>query len=86
MLATLSTLAILAAAVLAIAVIAASLAKGVAAATMLRRRLALCGDVRTVTVRHERTRARPVATVRSSRRPLRPAPALAAPIRQRVAA
>lgn len=86
MLATLFTLAFLAAATLAVAVISASLAKGFAAAATLRRQLALCGDVRTVTVRHERTRVRMVATARAPRRPARLAPALAAPTRRRVAA
>ena len=86
MLATFLILAFLAVGTLAVAVISASLAKGFAAASMLRRQLALCNDVRTVTVRHERTRTRPVTMARSPRRPVRPAPAFAAPARQRVAA
>jgi hypothetical protein len=81
------TLAFLAIVGLAMAVITASLAKGFAAVSMLRRQLALADEVRMVTVRHERPiRARPTATVRPSRRALRPAPALAAPARQRAVA
>jgi hypothetical protein len=82
----LATLLFLAIAGLAIAVIGASLAKGMAAASVLRRQLALCGDVRMVTVRHERIRARPAAMARPSRRPARPAPVPAVRPRQRVAA
>jgi hypothetical protein len=81
------TLAFLAIAGLAMAVITASLAKGFAAASMLRRQLALVDDVQMVTVRRERpSRVRLTATVRPSRRALRPAPALAAPARQRAVA
>jgi hypothetical protein len=86
MLATLSTLVFLGAATLAAAVISVSLAKGFAAASMLRRQLAFCDDVRTVTVRHERVRARLAPTARAPRRPVWLAPALVAPARQRVAA
>jgi len=50
MLATFLTIVFLAASALAGAVIAASLAKGFAAATTLRRHLALCSDVRLVTL------------------------------------
>ena len=46
MLATLMTIAFAAAAVLALAVIAASLAKGFGAAASLRRQIALCSDER----------------------------------------
>ncbi len=84
MIATLSTPVFIAAALLAVAVIRVSLAKGFAAATMLRRQLILCRDVRTVTVRRERARACPVVMARPTRRPVRPAPAL--PARRRVAA
>ena len=86
MLASLSTFLFLSAAVLAVAVISASLAKGFAAVAMLRQQLALGSDVRTVTVRHERARARPLATARAPRRPVRLAPVLAARWRRRVAA
>ena len=86
MLATLLTLAFLAVAILAVAVISASFAKGLAAASMLRQQLALCSDIRTVTVRHERARAHPVAMARSARRPARSAPALVVVWRQREAA
>ena len=86
MLATFLILAFLAAAILAVAVISASLAKGWAAASMLRRQLDLCCEVRTVTVRHERARVRPVAMARAPRRPVRLAPIPAVPSRGRVAA
>jgi hypothetical protein len=72
MLATLLTFTFLAIAALAMAVIAVSLAKGIAAAATLRQQLALCGDARSATVMHERTRARPVITARAIRRPVRP--------------
>ena len=77
MLATLMTIAFAAAAVLALAVIAASLAKGFAAAASLRRHIALCRDDREVTVRHGRALARPFAEhgfspVRAPRRKARP--------------
>ena len=77
MLATLMTIAFAAAAVLALAVIAASLAKGFAAAASLRRQIALCRDEREVTVRHGRTLARSFAEhgfspARASRRKTRP--------------
>ena len=85
MLATLLILAFLAAAVLATAVISATLAKGFAAVASVRRQLARCCDERMVTVRHERIRARPVVTARVSRRPVRPT-FLPAASRQRVAA
>lgn len=85
MLATLLMLAFLAAAVLATAVISASLAKGFAAVASVRRQLAQCGEERLVTVRHERIRARPVVMARVSRRQLRPA-LLPTVSRQRVAA
>ncbi len=85
MLATLMTFTFLAIAALATAVIAASLAKGFAAAVALRQQLALCGDARTVTIRHERTRARPMVTARAARRPVRPL-ALPAQVRHREAA
>ena len=86
MLATLMTLAFVAAGLLAAAVISASLAKGFAAASMLRQQLALRSDVRTVMVRQERARPHFVATARSPRRPVRLAPAFATPARLRVAA
>ena len=85
MLATLLILAFLAAAVLATAVISASLAKGFAAVATVRRQLARCGDERVATVRHEHIRPRPVVTARASRRPVRPV-FLQATSRQRVAA
>jgi len=85
MFATLLTLTFLAIAALAMAVIAASLAKGFAAAITLRQQLALCGDARRVTIRHERIRARPLVTVRATRRPVRP-PTLPAQPRQLEAA
>ena len=72
MFATLLTLTFLALAMLAMAVIAASLAKGFAAAVTLRQQLALCGDARRVTIRHEHIRARPAVMARSTRRPVRP--------------
>ena len=80
MLATLMTFAFLAIATLATAVIAASLAKGFAAAVALRQQLAHCGDVRKVTIRHGHARARPMVTVRATRRPIR---ALALPAQSR---
>jgi len=86
MLAMLLTLTFLAAAVMAVAVISASLAKGFAAATGLRRQLALCSDLRIVTVGHEHARVRAVATARSPRRPVRQASLVAIRARQRVAA
>jgi hypothetical protein len=87
MLAAVSTLVFLAAAALATAVIAASLAKGLAAASSFRRQLALCEDVRFVTIRHERDgRARAVVTVRAARRPSRLVPAQSAQTRRRAAA
>jgi len=87
MLATLLTLAFLATAILATVVVAASLAKGLAAATSLRQQLALVGGMRTVTVRHQRVvrRAVPI-TARTPRRPRRLAPVLPARVPQRVAA
>ena len=86
MFATLLTFAFLAAGLLALAVISASLAKGFAAAGALRQQLAFCSDVRMISVRHERTRARAVVTARSPRRPIRQVPILAIRARQRVAA
>ena len=87
MLAALLTPVLIAAALLALATIVVSLAKGFAAVSHLRRQLAAAGHSRMVTVRHERTvRARPVATVRAARRPSRPVPALAPQARRRVAA
>jgi hypothetical protein len=53
---------------------------------MLRQQLALCSDVRIVTVRHEQARDRAVPMARSPRRPVRQAPTLAVRTRQRVAA
>lgn len=86
MLATLMTLTFLAVAALAMAVISASLAKGLAAATALRQQLAHCGDARNVTIRHdERTRPCPMVTARVLRRPARAA-ALPVQLRQREAA
>ena len=86
MLAILLTLAFTAAAVLAIAVIFASFAKGVAAWATLRQQIALCEGKRTVTVRHQRMIHAQQVTMRGSRRPLRPV--VAAPVRlpQRAAA
>jgi hypothetical protein len=53
---------------------------------VLRRRLALCDDVRIVTVRHERAqRPRPAVTIRAARRPARSASA-PVPAWQRAAA
>jgi hypothetical protein len=66
-------------------VIAASLAKGLAAATTLRRHQARCTDTRRVTIRHERTPVKAVVT-RASYRPLRPSHPAAARTRERVAA
>lgn len=86
MLATLMTFAFLAAATFATGVICASLAKGFAAATILRRQLALGDEARTITVRHEQSRARTAVMARTSRRVIRPGPVLAARSRQRVAA
>jgi hypothetical protein len=76
MLAALMTIAFAATAILAIAVITASLAKGFAAAAALRRQIALCPDERVVTVRHGRALAHPFAEhgfspVRAPRRKLR---------------
>jgi hypothetical protein len=86
MLATFLTLAFLTAAMLATAVIAASLAKGLAAASSLRRQLAASGDVRVVTVKHQRApRSQPAIAIRSGRRPVRLAIA-PAPAHRRVAA
>ena len=77
MLATLLTLAFLAAATLAAAVIATSLAKGFAAASSLRRQLAVCEDVLWVTVRHERAApVRGIIPARVSPRSVRPAVSL----------
>ena len=87
MLAALLIPLLLAAALLAVATIAASLAKGIAAVSLLRRRLADASDSRAVTIRHERlVRVRQVATVRAARRPSRPVPVLAPPAPRRVAA
>jgi hypothetical protein len=61
MFAALMTLAFAAAAVLALAVIAVSLATGFAAAASLRRQIALCEDERVVTIRHGRAFAHPFA-------------------------
>jgi hypothetical protein len=78
MLATILTLAFIVTAAMSVAVIAASLAKGVAAVAMLRRQLALAADQRLVIIRHERAaRARPVTQVRAPRRSIRPGPGLA---------
>jgi hypothetical protein len=86
MLATFLTFAFLAAAVLATAVIAASFAKGLAAASSLQRQLAACGDVCTVTVRHQRDgRVQAIPAMRAVRRPGRPV-AAPVPVRRRVAA
>jgi hypothetical protein len=81
-----ATLLFLAIAALSIAVIGATVAKGLAAASLLRRRLALCSDTRLLTVRHERVRARPAAMARPSRHPARPSPVPVARSRERVAA
>ena len=86
MLATLLTLAFTAAAVLAIAVISTSFAKGLAAWTMLRQQIALCEGERTVTVRHQRMIHAQQVTMRGSRRPLRPVVAAPARLPQRAAA
>src|SRR5690348_72277 len=68
MLATFLTLAFLSATLLAGAVIAVSLAKGFAAASSLRRQLALCEQERWVTVRHQRAApAKVLATARTNR-------------------
>jgi len=75
------------AAFLAVATIAASLVKGFAAVTLLRRELAMTGDSRAVTIRHGRiVGARAVSTVRAGRRVSRPAPAPAQQPRRRAAA
>ena len=74
-------------AILATATIAASLAKGLAAASALRRELATVGDSQVVTVRHERVIGpRALSTGRAGRRVSRPAPVLAMQPRQRAAA
>lgn len=87
MLATLMTFAFLAVAALAVAVIAASLAKGFAAASFLRRQLAVCGNERLVTVRHQRaTVVSGVIPARVSQRPVRSAaPLLHRPARRAAA-
>jgi hypothetical protein len=87
MLAMLLTIVFLAAAVLALATIAASFAKGFVAVSSMRRQLALCEEGRMVTIRHERAvPARAVVTLRAGRRPSRPASALAPQARRRAAA
>ena len=87
MLATLMTFAFLAATGLAAAVIAAALAKGFAAAPFLRRQLAVCGDERLVTVRHQRAASiSGVIPARVSQRPVRSAaPLLHRPARRAAA-
>lgn len=87
MIALLFTLAFIAAAVLALATIAASFAKGLAAASELRQQLALCADTRMITVRHrDAVRQRPVIAMRPLRRSTRPMSAPVAPARRTVAA
>ena len=87
MFATLLTLAFSAAAVLACAVIAASLAKGLAAATSLRQQLAQCSDERLVVIRHLGANGMcEVTPRRRSRRSVQPALLRPLPARQRVAA
>ena len=76
MLAPLLTVVFLAATALAGAVIAVSLAKGLAAASSLRRQLAVCSDERLLTVRHQRVVALRVAPTRVAQRPVRSPAAL----------
>jgi hypothetical protein len=69
MFAVLPILAFLAVATLAMAVIASSLAKGLATVSLLRRQITVCDDTRLVRVRHERgPRAASVISARAPRR------------------
>jgi hypothetical protein len=86
MLAVLLTLTFLAAAFLAGAVIAVSLAKGFAAASSLRGQLALCEQERWVTVRHQRAAPAKVLATARTNRTLRAAATAPMRSRQRAAA
>lgn len=87
MLAMLMTLVFLAAAVLALATIAASFAKGLAAVSSVRRQLALCEEGRMATIRHERLMpARAAIILRTARRSSRPGATLAPQARRRAVA